>query len=381
MLQVSGATSSAMLQVSGATSNAMPQVSGATPNAMPQPQVSGAASDAMPQPQVSGAVSDAMPQPQVSGATSDAMPQVVGATVGKMLRVSDTTSSVIQQVQSAKSLESLDPSPIRSRSLPRAEQGTMERITQAYERSHRTETHAPEFLRSIKFSSPFQECQGELPGQGSATQVEEAGAFGSGGFSQVSEVASGSSGTPDPRQDITGLRVSVMHMDAKVKVDCVRARANRVPATRVKYSMKYDQPRSPLNPNPLGFSPEPATSKVPQVVRFSPEIGSKESQAPSPAINGQEMKNDLKAQRGRNDVQMDHLCNADREPKSRMFGLDGFLGLKEVQPILCGLLGPDLMTWLSVGKALIVTLYRVMLTAAIVSLSQLDSDTLLCRFD
>ena len=70
------------------------------------------------------------------------------------------------------------------------------------------------------------------------------------------------------------------------------------------------------------------------------------------------MKNDLKAQRGRDDVQMDHLRDADREPESRMFGLDGFLGLKEVQPILCGLLGPDLMTWFSVGKASIVTLYR-----------------------
>ena len=136
--KVSGAVSGAMPQVSGATPDAMPQVSGATPDAMPQvsgatsdvrPQVSGATPNAMPQPQVSGATLNAMPQPQVSGATLDAMPQGLGAALGKVLRVLDTASSVIPQVQSAKQLESLDPSPIRSRSLPRAEQGTIKRIT------------------------------------------------------------------------------------------------------------------------------------------------------------------------------------------------------------------------------------------------------------
>ena len=114
-----------------------------------------------------------------------------------------------------------------------------------------------------------------------------------------------------------------------------------------------------LNPSPVGFSLKPATSKAPQVVRFSPEIGSKESQASFLGMNGRERRDDLRAQCGRNGVQMDHLRDADQEPTSWMLGLDGFLGLKEVQPMLCGLLGPDLTTWLSVGKASIVTLYRV----------------------
>ena len=139
---------------------------------------------------------------------------------------------------------------------------------------------------------------------------------------------------------------------------CERIRAGRAPVTRIKRSTKLDHSENCLNPRLVGFSPEPAASKVPQVVRFSPEIGSKESQASFPVMNGQEMRDDLRAQRGRNGVQMDHLRDADREPTSRMFGLDGFLGLKEVQPILCSLLGPDLLTWLSVGKAAIVTLYR-----------------------
>ena len=268
-----------------------------------------------------------------------------------MPQVSDAVSNVRRQVQSADSRESLDPSPIKFRSLTRAEQGAIEQTTQAGEQLQGTGTRAPSCLRSVRFRSP---CQGESPGQGSATQVDEVGAHkgqvGSGRFSRVSKVASGSSGTPDPRQDITSFRVSVMHLDAKVQVDCVRVRASRAPATRIKYSMKYDQLRSHLNPNPLGFRPKPATSKVSQVVRFSPEIGSQESSALSLGMNGQEMRDNLRAQRGRNGVQMDHQCDTDQEPTGQMFGLAGFLGLKEVQTILCGLLGPDLMTWLSLAK-------------------------------
>ena len=40
-------------------------------------------------------------------------------------------------------------------------------------------------------------------------------------------------------------------------------------------------------------------------------------------------------------------------------GLARLLGIKEVQPILCYMLGSDLSTWLSIGKASIVTVYRV----------------------
>ena len=208
MPQVSGATSNAMhqTQVSGATSDAMPQpqVSGATSDAMHQPQVSGATSDAMPQPQVSGATSDAMPQPQVSGATSDAMPlpQVSGATLGKMLRVSDTASSAIPQVQSAKSLESLDPSPIRFRSLPRAEQGTIERITQAYEQSHGTETHAPVCFKPIRLSSLSHGGPGEPSCQRNASRVDETGMDKAGSMWVMS-------GSTDAHKDQAGSTCSV----------------------------------------------------------------------------------------------------------------------------------------------------------------------------
>ena len=149
-------------KVSGAVSGAMPQVSGATPNAMPQPQVS-------------GATPNAMPQPQVSGATLDAMPQGLGAALGKVLRVLDTASSVIPQVQSAKQLESLDPSPIRSRSLPRAEQGTIKRITQAYEQSHGTETPALACFKPIRLSSLSHGGPGEPSCQRNAARVDETG--------------------------------------------------------------------------------------------------------------------------------------------------------------------------------------------------------------
>ena len=356
MPQVSGATLGAMHQVSSAVLGAMPQVSGATLGAMPQ--VSGAVLGAMSQ--VSGATSGAMPQ--VSGAVLGAMPQVSGATLGAMLQASDAVSGVRWQVQSADSREPLDPSPIRFRSLTRAEQGAIEQSTHVGEQLQGTGTCTSSGLVSVRLRSPSQERQRESPGDCSTTQVDDVsahkGQVGSARFSRGSEVASGSSGTPDPSQDITGLRVSVMHLDARVQVDCVRGRASRAPVTRIKYSMKYDQFRSHLNPTPLGFSPEPTTSKVSQVVRFSPEIGRQVSPALSLGMNGQEMRDNLRAQRGRDGVHMDPQCETDQEPTGRMFGLVDFLGLKKVQKILCGLLGPDLMTWLSVGKASIVTLYR-----------------------
>ena len=105
------------------------------------------------------------------------------------------------------------------------------------------------------------------------------GQVGSKGISQVCTVANESSGQQTSLLDTASLRGRVMHSEAKAQVRCARIRASRAPAARVKYSMKDDQLRSHLNPTPLGFSPEPATSKVSQVVRFSPEIGSQVSPA------------------------------------------------------------------------------------------------------
>ena len=251
-------------QVPGAVLSAMPQVSGATPNA----------------------------RPQVSGATSDAMPQVLGATLGKVLRASDTTSSVIPQVQSAKPLESLDLSPIRFRSLPRAELGAIEQTTPRDEQPQGTETHAPFCLKPLRLSSPSHGGLGEPPREGSAAQVDEKvvdranskgvmpdsiGAHkdqvGSSGSSQVSAGASVSSGTQDSRRGGAGLCVRVMHLDAKVQVDCGRVRASRLPATRIRHSVKYGWPQKHLDPSCSGFSPEPAISSVPQLVGFNPEQG------------------------------------------------------------------------------------------------------------
>ena len=352
----SGDTAGDMPQVSGATSGAMPQVSGATSSDMPQ--VSGATSSEMLQ--GSGATSSDMPQ--VSGATPSDMPQVSGATSSEMLQGSGATSDELRGRQA---------------------QGT--------------EAHGPSCLKSIRFSLPSHEGQGKSPGQGSAAQVGMTGAHkdqtgpkctrpgstgahkdqagpmcflpgskgahkdqaGSGRESQVSKDASRSSGTLSSRQDVTGLRVRVMHLDAKVQVDCGRVRASRAPANRIKYSMKYDRSHNHLNPSPLGFSPEPATFQVPQPVGFNSELGSADSQTPPSGLNGQSMREVLRAQWGSDGVQMDRLRDTNQEPMGCWLGLTGFLGLKEVQPILCGFLGPDVLTWLSVGKASIATLYRV----------------------
>ena len=378
MPQVSGATSGDMPQVSGATSSDMPRVSGATSGDMPQ--VSGATSSDMPQ--VSGATSSDMPR--VSGATSGDMPQVSGATSSDMPQVSGATPSDMPQVSGATSSEMLQGSGATSDKLQgRQAQGT--------------EAHGPSCLKSIRFSLPSHEGQGKSPGQGSAAQVGMTGAHkdqtgpkctrpgstgahkdqagpmcflpgskgahkdqaGSGRESQVSKDASRSSGTLSSRQDVTGLRVRVMHLDAKVQVDCGRVRACRAPANRIKYSMKYDRSHNHLNPSPLGFSPEPATFQVPQPVGFNSELGSADSQTPPSGLNGQSMREVLRAQWGSDGVQMDRLRDTNQELMGCWLGLTGFLGLKEVQPILCGFLGPDVLTWLSVGKASIATLYRV----------------------
>ena len=97
------------------------------------------------------------------------------------------------------------------------------------------------------------------------------------GFKRVSRGSKDASeglGTLRSRQGIPGLRVSVTHSDAKVQVDCGRVRASRAPANRIKHSMKHDWPQNHRNPSPLGFSPEPVTSKVPQSVGFTPQPGS-----------------------------------------------------------------------------------------------------------
>ena len=264
-----------MPQVSGATPNAMHQVSGATPNAMPQ---------------VSGATSDAMPQ--VSGATSDAMPQVSGATLNATPQISDVASGLMPQVQSAEPRKSSDPSPIRVKSLPRAELGAVEQTTPADEQPQGAETHAPSRLNLLRSSSPSHGGPGEPPREGSAAPVDEKGVeragskcimsgsigvhknqAGSSDRSQVSAGASVSSGTQDSRQGGAGLCVRVMHLDAKVQVDCGKVRASRLPATRIRHSVKYGWPQKHLDPSCVGFGPEPAISSVPQLVGFNPEQG------------------------------------------------------------------------------------------------------------
>ena len=72
---------------------------------------------------------------------------------------------------------------------------------------------------------------------------------------------------------VLGAKSGVMRSEAKVQVHCGRVRANKAPANRIQYKRTHDRPDNRLNSSPLGSSPEPAISGIPQLVGYNPEQG------------------------------------------------------------------------------------------------------------
>ena len=168
----------------------------------------------------------------------------------QVVQVSDdaqsVASGVMPQVQSAGPHESLDPSPIRSRSLTCAAQNA--------------------------FTGPRVQARGASTGPGILTQglcVRSPGVS-EGPCVKVQQVPGAA---PSAVPQVPGANSNVMCSGAKVQVHCGRVRASKAPAARMKHKMKHDRPYNHLNPSPLGFSPELIISGVPQHVGLYPEQG------------------------------------------------------------------------------------------------------------